>query len=280
MYKKVFFIPLSIALFAMVSCNSANNNNAKTDSSDPSVTAISNAENQPSTAAVAPITRDLDFMIFMHQFANDADFQMSHIKFPLGKLSYAYNMETESYDSFKSCYWLMLDLSVTTKYFTWKNDNKIVFLYNSSMEDIEAEFEYTYTFEKIDGEWYVTQGDYHFSDVGLPEYTKQMAAESQQAFRRNHKGSVEPYVYNGTPGDYPQASERLLTEDDLKGMSKAELRVMRNEIMARHGYTFKSNDLWERFINQGWYYPLFKDVSKNLSDIEDQNVKFIQAHEK
>lgn len=55
---------------------------------------------------------------------------------------------------------------------------------------------------------------------------------------------------------------------------------MRNEIMARHGYSFKSADLKKHFESQLWYFPLFTQVTDQLSDIEDANVKFIQSHEK
>jgi hypothetical protein len=55
---------------------------------------------------------------------------------------------------------------------------------------------------------------------------------------------------------------------------------MRNEIMARHGYSFNSNDLKKHFESQLWYFPLFTNVGNQLSDIENVNVKFIQEHEK
>ncbi len=67
---------------------------------------------------------------------------------------------------------------------------------------------------------------------------------------------------------------------DLAEMSKKELRLMRNEIMARHGYSFNSNDLKKHFESQLWYFPLFTDEGNQLSNIENVNVKFIQEHEK
>ena len=72
----------------------------------------------------------------------------------------------------------------------------------------------------------------------------------------------------------------LLNAAYLDFFSKEELRLMRNEIMARHGYTFTSDDLKKHFEKELWYFPLFRDVSKNLSDIESKNVTFIQQHEK
>jgi hypothetical protein len=75
-------------------------------------------------------------------------------------------------------------------------------------------------------------------------------------------------------------SSQLLTENDLKGLSKSELRIMRNEIYARHGYIFKSKDLQDYFSKKSWYTPLYNDVSNKLTDIEIKNVDFIKKHEK
>ena len=238
---------------------------------------------------VAPITRDIELMVFLHRFAADADFQMQHIKFPLGKLSYAniFDEEGETFylDDFTEKYWLLCEgeymRDEAAGYFTWVNDNKIVFDYNCSLlEDCWAEFGDEYTFEKIDGEWYVTAGDYYGSDVGIAEMQAGYVASRNDEFRKEHKELYMPYVYNGTPGDYPQASDRLLTEKDFQGLSAQQLRMMRNEIMARHGYAFKNETLKKHFNEQPWYFPLFLNADSQLTDIEKENVKFIQAHER
>jgi len=83
------------------------------------------------------------------------------------------------------------------------------------------------------------------------------------------------------PGLYPESSTKYLTERDLYGKSKYDLKIMRNEIYARHGYIFKSSpDMMEYFNSQSWYKPGYNDVSGILSDLEQANIKFIQAHEK
>lgn len=236
--------------------------------------------NNEQKTQIMPITRDVEFMIFLRHFTSDENFQFGHIKFPLGKLSYAHMDNSDKKDSFTKKYWMMQDINSLAGYFTWKNDNKIVYLQTASMTNSEADYRFTYTFEKINGVWYVTQGDYEYSDVGIAEYTAEMASESLAAFRNKHRGTYTPYEYNGTPGKYPEASDRLLKEKDVAGLSKEELRLMRNEIMARHGYVFKSDDLRSHFMAEPWYFPLMKNVGNSLTDIENENVKFIQAHEK
>ena len=46
-------------------------------------------------------------------------------------------------------------------------------------------------------------------------------------------------LYSQSLERLPFSSERLLTEPDLKGFSKYDLKIARNEIFARKGYDFK-----------------------------------------
>lgn len=80
-------------------------------------------------------------------------------------------------------------------------------------------------------------------------------------------------------GDYPEGSLRLLTADDLMTKSKAELKIMRNEIFARHGYIFKTPAMIKHFANQSWYHGRYTDVSSMLSNIERKNVSLIKKYE-
>ncbi|MBR4625740.1 MAG: YARHG domain-containing protein [Alphaproteobacteria bacterium] len=81
-------------------------------------------------------------------------------------------------------------------------------------------------------------------------------------------------------GDYPDASIRILTPSELSGYSKRELKLMRNEIFARHGYIFKTDDMKKHFASKQWYEPQYNDVNGMLTDIEKQNINTIQQLEK
>ncbi len=61
--------------------------------------------------------------------------------------------------------------------------------------------------------------------------------------------------------------------------NKKELRLMRNEILARHGYRFKSKDLQEWFGQQYWYHPGNNNDAIKLSLIEQVNVQLIKSEE-
>ncbi|THU34773.1 YARHG domain-containing protein [Niastella caeni] len=88
------------------------------------------------------------------------------------------------------------------------------------------------------------------------------------------------FKYNTALGRYPKASAQLLTADDVNNMYKEELRYMRNEIYARHGYSFKLRDIRQEFDGQDWYIPVSTDVRKKLSAIEVKNEKLIKNFEK
>ena len=81
------------------------------------------------------------------------------------------------------------------------------------------------------------------------------------------------------PGKYPQASERLLTAADLQNLSKESLKIMRNEIFARHGYIFKTIDMKTYFKYQDWYKPQYDNVNSMLTNIEQKNIEFIKRYE-
>lgn len=80
-------------------------------------------------------------------------------------------------------------------------------------------------------------------------------------------------------GDYKVASCRLLSDKDLKSLSKKELRLMRNEIFARYGYKFKSEDLKQHFSSKGWYTPQRSNADEFITDIERKNIALIKKYE-
>ena len=77
-------------------------------------------------------------------------------------------------------------------------------------------------------------------------------------------------------------SSRKLTNDDLRGLTKKELEIMRNSIYARYGYRFKRDDLFNYFSQFSWYTPTTSDMALlygQMSSIEKYNVEFIKKHE-
>lgn len=87
-----------------------------------------------------------------------------------------------------------------------------------------------------------------------------------------------PVASSGSYYILPHSDYAYLTDSDLYGMSSSQLRLARNEIYARYGYVFESNDLQNYFSSQSWYSPNpYYDGS--LSSIEKENVAFIKSYE-
>ncbi|HEX6042973.1 MAG TPA: YARHG domain-containing protein [Pyrinomonadaceae bacterium] len=81
------------------------------------------------------------------------------------------------------------------------------------------------------------------------------------------------------PGDMELFENRTISEQMLQGLSLHELRLLRNEIYARHGRMFRAEWLQQYFYQQPWYTPdeNFKDES--VSGIDKLNVETIVRYE-
>ncbi len=80
-------------------------------------------------------------------------------------------------------------------------------------------------------------------------------------------------------GRFPFTATRLVDISDLSGLSKQDLKIMRNEIFARHGFIFKTPEMKAYFTAQSWYHGQYDDVVLMLSNIEKQNVILIKKYE-
>ena len=76
------------------------------------------------------------------------------------------------------------------------------------------------------------------------------------------------------------SSSHRLTESELKGVSKNNLQMAINEIYARNGYKFKSDDIRKYFEQFSWYKPDETDMNKvsgRLNSTEKANVDLLSA---
>ncbi len=87
--------------------------------------------------------------------------------------------------------------------------------------------------------------------------------------------------YKETDGldGYPDWFTRELTEEDVQEKTKPELRIMRNEIFARYGYTFKAGGEMDTYFRQQRWYSPQASIEGCLTEIEKRNIRFIQEHE-
>src|SRR6185369_9401668 len=81
------------------------------------------------------------------------------------------------------------------------------------------------------------------------------------------------------PGDMEFFENRTITEQNLRGLSLHELRLLRNEVYARHGRMFKAEWLQQYFFQQPWYAPDENFKDEELSGNNKLNVETIVKYE-
>lgn len=83
---------------------------------------------------------------------------------------------------------------------------------------------------------------------------------------------------------YP-TDKKYITTEDLSGLTKEEVALLRNELYARHGYTFSTASYKEFFSQKSWYRPnpSLTDgaaVEKYFNQYELANKQFLVQYEK
>ena len=81
------------------------------------------------------------------------------------------------------------------------------------------------------------------------------------------------------PGDMEFFENKAITEQMLQGLSLHELRLIRNEIYARHGRMFRAEWLQQYFFAQPWYTPEENFKDEQLSGNDKLNVETIVKYE-
>lgn len=92
---------------------------------------------------------------------------------------------------------------------------------------------------------------------------------------------------NPASGDYilPESSTRYVTEEDLADLTAQQMRIARNEIMARHGRKFNDKELQTYFESKAWYKGTIdpetfdRETQKELNQYETKNIAFIKSRE-
>ena len=81
------------------------------------------------------------------------------------------------------------------------------------------------------------------------------------------------------PGDMELFENKPITEQMLQGLSLHELRLLRNEVYARHGRMFRAEWLQQYFYTQPWYTPNEEFKDESLSGNDKLNVETIVRFE-
>lgn len=129
-----------------------------------------------------------------------------------------------------------------------------------------------------DGEQFM---DYDLNDMeensGLSGDAGEDVGVTDEGGRESQDASVESeYIF-------PESDKKYLTEEEVRSVTVEEMFIGRNEIYARHGYIFQSEELNTYFNNTSWYEGEVKSnwFNENVSfnDFEKKNVELIKRIE-
>ena len=179
-----------------------------------------------------------------------------------------------SYDEKKQIYWFVQkDISQDKKLYETSMHNM---LQNALKQDFEilteVRGEENEVLIRISGKNYAVQ--FHAGRCNLYNTTR----EENDSTPRATSLYKSLKLTDSGKGWWPATSDMVLNMAVLKLFDKWQLRIMRNEIYARHGYKFPSKEMEQHFLNFPWYKPSASKVT--LSELEELNVELIDAAEK
>ncbi|QPF84336.1 YARHG domain-containing protein [Bradyrhizobium genosp. L] len=125
-------------------------------------------------------------------------------------------------------------------------------------------------------------GSFYFAGSGsAPAATNQVATADPPSTvippQQNLPPREPPAMRTQSDFIFPDSDSRMLTEGDLRALSKDDLRIARNEIFARRGRYFNAPDLTARFSKFSWYVPRTWDPELNA--VERANVALLDRLE-
>lgn len=118
--------------------------------------------------------------------------------------------------------------------------------------------------------WYQPAANYGPKD--LNDIERKNLALMEAIRRQQRKVAI-------APGDMELFENKLIAESMLRGLSLHELRLLRNEIYARHGRIFKTLWIQQYFGFQPWYDPKEDFKDEEISGPDKTNIETIVAYE-
>ena len=120
--------------------------------------------------------------------------------------------------------------------------------------------------------------DYMVTDSRYIDWKKSKKVKS----RDENDDFIYDESYLGTTEDVKKynASKVLITAEQAANLKKADLFIIRNSIYARHGYSFRNQQLRAYFDREPWYIPVTANIKADFTEIEKKNIAMLLRYEK
>lgn len=136
-------------------------------------------------------------------------------------------------------------------------------------EDIQSENNYTEKNEKENRAVSEESNSEPVEEDTSKELTKEELKLSEE--EADLSMIIKDYIFS-------DSNHRYLTQDEVKGLSKEDFRIARNEIYARHGRKFNAQDLQEYFNSKTWYQGTIAPEEFDeswLNSYEKENIQLL-----
>ena len=119
--------------------------------------------------------------------------------------------------------------------------------------------------------------------------TSSMSKAEEDTAADNESQTKEEEAFYGEAGDseyiIPDSGSRYLTEEDVENLTLQQINYAKNEIYARKGRKFVSQELQDYFTSKSWYQGIYEgsafdaDLSSHMNEYEISNGEFLSTVE-
>lgn len=123
-------------------------------------------------------------------------------------------------------------------------------------------------------------GEFTFTiDIDKKELTGTWKPYKPTVSAKEYTLQKRTFRYDPSVGEFPEASLSYLQVPDVENLLPEEIELIRNEIYARHGYSFTNLKIRRIFDAKDWYIPMGVDIRDQLTDKEAHNIDLLYNYE-
>jgi len=147
------------------------------------------------------------------------------------------------------------------------------------MKDGSKEFYFDETDCFMTTGWREVEGQWHYFGQESGEMLKNTT--TPDGYQVDQNGVYNAGAMNSSDYIFPDSDTRLLTNKEVQDLTQEELRIAINEIYARHGRKFDSQELQDYFNSKSWYRGTVdpEEFQEDmLSAIEKKNLELLEKY--
>jgi len=123
-------------------------------------------------------------------------------------------------------------------------------------------------------------GEFNFEiDITKKELKGSWSSYKKTVSNTTYTLNKRQFEYDRNAGNHPEGSTDWLEPFDVENLLPEEIEIIRNEIYARHGYSFTNLKIRRIFDAKDWYIPMSIDIRDQLTEVEAHNIDMLYNYE-